>query len=211
MLKFNNQNVFLSSDFHLQHKNICKGSSNWPDPENCRDFANPDEMWEVIRNNINAVVKSNDVFLNLGDIIFGDKSNLTQYMNELNCDNHMLIYGNHDKWLHKPDNRNYKDLFSLGCFHGQDILVDGRRIVLQHFAQLSWDEQHRGTIMCHGHSHNNMRYPKELLNSKIIDVGVDSDIDGHEPMTPYSHKELFAIMDKRTQLAGLDHHNEKTT
>lgn len=206
MLRFKNQKIFISADWHQAHLNICQGTSKWPDTEKCRPFVNPDEMWEKIRNNTNRLVGQDDILINLGDVIFGDKTKLPEMLSEINCKNNLLCKGNHDDWLEKPQNQHYKNLFNLGVYDYLEVIINHQWFVFNHYAQLVWNGSHKGTIMCHGHSHNSLKYPKELQNTKIIDVGVDVDLYDHEPWTPFSIPEILSIMDKKINLTGLDHH-----
>jgi len=49
-----------------------------------------------------------------------------------------------------------------------ELVVDGRRLVLSHYAFRTWNGQHRGAINLHGHSHGRLA---PMLRQ--YDVGVD--------------------------------------
>ena len=65
--------VFVTSDTHYGHKNICRGVTAWRLPDGSipidqtRDFETMDEMNDAIINNINSVVGQDDVLIHLGD------------------------------------------------------------------------------------------------------------------------------------------------
>lgn len=88
--------IYFTSDTHYAHKNICKGVSNWENKESCRNFSTIEEMNDAIVNNINAVVKENDVLYHLGDWSFGGIEKIWEFRKKLNCKNIHLILGNHD-------------------------------------------------------------------------------------------------------------------
>ena len=77
MIKINNdRKVWVTSDCHYAHKNICRGITNWRLPngdvpeKQTRDFATLDKMNAAIVNNINEVVGQDDILINLGDWSF---------------------------------------------------------------------------------------------------------------------------------------------
>lgn len=61
------KNVWISSDFHAFHKNLVAGCTNWEDKAGCRNFQDQNIMTEVMADNINSVVESQDVLIHLGD------------------------------------------------------------------------------------------------------------------------------------------------
>ena len=69
--------VWITSDTHYNHKNICRGVTNWRLPNGeipvsqTRDFKNLDYMNDVIVNTINGLVGQDDILIHLGDWSFG--------------------------------------------------------------------------------------------------------------------------------------------
>ena len=69
--------VWITSDTHFGHKNICRGVTAWRLPDGSipitqtRDFGSISEMNDMIVNNINCVVGQDDVLIHLGDWSFG--------------------------------------------------------------------------------------------------------------------------------------------
>ena len=69
----NNIKVWITSDTHYSHTNICRGVTNWRMPDGSvpiiqtRDFETIDKMNSSIVNNINEVVGQDDILIHLGD------------------------------------------------------------------------------------------------------------------------------------------------
>ena len=65
--------VWIFSDPHYNHKNICRGVTAWRLPDGSvpidqtRDFNTIEQMNETIVNNINSVVGQDDILIHLGD------------------------------------------------------------------------------------------------------------------------------------------------
>lgn len=92
------QNLWFTSDTHFAHTNICRGVSNWQLSRNnkTRDFQTLDEMNAAIVAGINSVVKSDDYLIHLGDWSFGGIPNIWNLRRQINCENIILVLGNHD-------------------------------------------------------------------------------------------------------------------
>lgn len=202
MFKFKNQRVWWTSDWHRNHLNLCRGTSAWADKNKCRPFNTLEEMWSPIRDNVNRLVMPEDILVNQGDLLFGDKSLLPQLLDEINCKNWIYIYGNHCDWLRK--NLEFQKLFKYGCHDYVEIAVGKRLLISSHYAFRTWKNQHKGSIMLFGHSHNSL---PDDPNALAIDVGVDVDKWGHEKYTPFSDTEIFNIVDKMKSYKDVgDHH-----
>ena len=88
MIKINeNTKVWITSDTHYGHKNICRGVTNWRLPDGSvpidqtRDFDTIERMNESIIRNINSVVGQDDVLIHLGDWSFGGFDNIEIFRN----------------------------------------------------------------------------------------------------------------------------------
>ena len=82
------QRIFISSDLHLSHTNICKGTTRWTDKSGCRNFNSLDEMNTTILKGINDHVKEDDILILAGDIILdGGKGTLLIFMEQIICKN----------------------------------------------------------------------------------------------------------------------------
>lgn len=184
---------FWISDTHFSHKNIVRGTSDWGNKEkSTRPFQTIPEHDEAILDAINSVVGVNDVLWHLGDWSFGGVQNIVKFRNLIRCQNVMLIHGNHDYTLRKS----YRNLFTWsGDF--RQINHEGQRIVMCHYAMQVWEDNHRGTWMLHGHSHNNLDHTND---GKILDVCPE----GHD-YKPWSFAQLQEHMATKPVVAK-DHH-----
>jgi calcineurin-like phosphoesterase family protein len=106
----NNKTIWLTSDTHYSQKNICRGTTNWRTPEGeipterTRNFNTLEEMNDAIVNNINNLVKEDDILIHLGDWSFGGFENIEEFRNRIICKNIHLILGNHDHHIDKNHN-----------------------------------------------------------------------------------------------------------
>lgn len=213
-MTFESNNIFFSSDPHYNHQNICAGETKWVKPEEwpipynewkndkdrksfceskgLRDFETLEEMNNTIINNFNSKIKEDDTLFILGDIGFGDKNSVYNFMNSLNCKNVHLIFGNHDKDI--IYNRNNVQRLFKSCSFYKEIYVDNQFIVLSHYAHRVWNRSHHtpSSWMLYGHTHNNLEHEEW---GKSMDVGVDTN-----NYFPYSYYEIKEILDVRKSL-----------
>jgi calcineurin-like phosphoesterase family protein len=186
--------IYVTSDTHYAHSNICKATSNWSDKSGCRNFPSLEEMNETLIENVNKVVKENDILYHLGDVAFGNPNNSKIFLESLNCRNIIILIGNHDNV------NNFKDIKNVsGVYHYLRLSLNKQPVVMMHFPIMVWDGNSRGSWMLHGHCHGS------LTNSigKMLDVGVDC-----FNFAPVSFDELKEIMDSKPIIA-LDHHDPK--
>lgn len=206
-----NTKVWITSDTHYGHKNICRGVTNWRLPDGgipidqTRDFETIDKMNESIIQNINSVVGQDDVLIHLGDWSFGGFENIEIFRNRIVCQNIHLILGNHDH--HIEGNRGgCQDLFT-SVSHYNRLKYKNKTFILCHFPIQSWDGLNRGNIHLHGHVHlsTNLRFGK----GKKMDVG----IDGHPEFGVYNMDEIIKMMDSREMVSDMnfDHHLDDIT
>ena len=100
-------NIWITSDTHYGHKNICRGVTDWRLPdglipvEQTRDFSTIEKMNTAIVNNINSVVGQDDILIHLGDVSFNGFDQIREFYNRLVCKNIHLILGNHDTHIEK--------------------------------------------------------------------------------------------------------------
>ena len=88
--------IFFTSDTHYNHKNICKGVSDWTSTDRCRDFSTVKEMNDAIVDAINSTVGEDDTLYHLGDWSFGGINSIWEFRKRIKCRNIHLILGNHD-------------------------------------------------------------------------------------------------------------------
>ena len=197
--------VYITSDTHFGHKNICRGVTNWRTQDgeipidSTRDFQTIEQMNERLIDGINHHVGQDDTLIMLGDVSFGGFDNIGIFLERLVCHNIHLILGNHDH--HIENNRDHVKGRFLSVQHYMEININDRNFVLCHYPLQSWHGMNKGVIHLHGHVH--LPENRKFGNGKKMDVGVDGN-----GMDPYSIDEIIKIMGKRPvafEMNG-DHH-----
>lgn len=197
--------VWITSDLHFGHKNICRGVTNWRTQDgeipidSTRDFQTVEQMNVRLIDGINNVVGQDDTLIMLGDVSFGGFDNIGIFLERLICHNIHLILGNHDTNI--ENNRDHVQGRFLSVQHYLELKINDRDFVLCHYPLQSWNGLNKGVIHLHGHSH--LPEHRKFGNGKKMDVGVDGN-----GMDPYSIDEIIKIMDKRpvgSDMSG-DHH-----
>lgn len=201
--------IFTVSDFHYGHLNLCSGVSRWADKSGCRDFATVQDMNEAIIENVNRVVKTDDILWHLGDWSFGNESNILKLRRALRCQNIFTILGNHcdrEVWSRPEVSCQFAGIFGGS---GYDAIVyryfHNHKVCMSHYPILSWDKKHKGVIHLSGHCHGSMNdwISEHLPNSKMLDC----DIGGHPEFRPYHFlTEIVPYMNKKTE-DFVDHHH----
>ena len=167
--------VWITSDTHYSHKNICRGVTNWRTKdgkipiESTRDFNTIEDMNSVIVDNINSKIGPDDTLIHLGDFSFGGFDNIGQFLDRLVCKNIHLVLGNHDHHI-KNNRENIHDRF-LSVQNYLEVNIGGANFVLSHYPLCSWNQLSKGAIQLHGHVH--LPTNKKWGNGKRLDVGVD--------------------------------------
>lgn len=217
-------NIWISSDFHLGHKNLVLGCTEWENKAPCRNFETLKEHDTALLEGINKYVKENDILYFLGDFAMGGKPNVWKYRELINCRTIHLCLGNHDLHIEK-DARLHgeaftaRQLFSSVQYRIQKK-ISGKRLVMDHYAMRTWDKAHHGAIMLHGHSHGSLIPYEKLLQIaddkqlyktgdlyKQMDVGIDCSHAMYGEWRPFHIGEIIEIMEHRLSL-GVDHHQE---
>ena len=197
--------VFVTSDTHYGHKNICRGVTAWRLPDGSipidqtRDFETIEQMNERLVDGINHFVGQDDTLIMLGDVSFGGFDNIGIFLERLVCHNIHLILGNHDH--HIENNRDQVQGRFLSVQHYLEVNINGENFVLCHYPLQSWNQLNKGSIHLHGHVHlpRNKRFGK----GKKMDVGMDGN-----NLYPYSISEIVHMMDRREVRSEItnDHH-----
>ena len=197
--------VFITSDTHYAHKNICRGVTDWRTQDgevpvgSTRDFDTIEQMNERLVNGINNVVGQDDTLIMLGDVSFGGFENIGIFLDRLICKNIHLILGNHDH--HIENNRENIQSRFLSVQHYLEVNINDKNFVLCHYPLQSWNGLNKGVIHLHGHVH--LPANRKFGNGKRLDVGVDGN-----DMVPYSIDAIIKIMNKipvGSDMSG-DHH-----
>lgn len=176
-----NKEYYVTSDLHFFHKKVlklCAGTRPWADVE---------EMTKALIDHWNSLVGANDVIFHLGDFSFAGKERTEHIISRLNG-NIVWIRGNHDyKVFQRIHAKTYDYL---------EVKYDGKKVCMCHYPMASWNQQGRGSVMLHGHSHGNYEG-----KGKSLDVGWDS---LGEIVTL---KEAIALADQN-ELYSPDHHTK---
>lgn len=209
MIKFQSlnhyNNVFLTSDSHFQHKNICAGTTSWTNEQGeistsgCRDFETIEDMNQAIIEGLSCVGE-NDVLLHCGDVAFGGKQNVSKYCSHVKG-GIILCYGNHDHNIIK--NESLQDEF-VSTAHRQFVQFKGQKIVLDHFASLVWHQSHKLARLAFGHVHGS-----NPGVGKSQDVGVDVAFKLFGEYRPFTFKEFVKLTDEK-QVYLESHHSPNT-
>ena len=203
--------VWVTSDTHYGHKNICRGVTDWRTSNglipitNTRDFQTIEQMNESIVNNINNLVAQDDVLIHLGDWSFGGFDNIKKFYDRLVCKNIHLVLGNHDHHI-KNNRDNIQELF-LTVSDYQTLLIGNHEFRIMHYPISSWDGLNKGVMHLHGHCH--LPTERRFGKGRRIDVG----IDGHPSFQPYHLlKDILPLLLKRPIMSEIsnDHHLDGT-
>lgn len=192
-MKLQSKNVWFTSDTHYAHKNIVRGITNWmtsPNPDECitRNFNTLEEMNSALVNNINSVVDANDWLIHLGDWSFSGEENIEEFRSKLNCNNIVLILGNHDHHIQRELSK-YKKIFTH-IAHYEELKITRNEdptnnFVLCHYPIISWNGQHKGSKMLHGHQH--LKFDRRVTQTDRMDIG----ICGNPEFRPYNVEEII--------------------
>lgn len=197
--------VWIISDTHYHHKNICRGVTNWRTQDgkipvsSTRDFRDLDEMDSTIVNNINAKVGPDDTLIHLGDVAFGGFEMIGQFLDRLVCKNIHLVLGNHDHHI-QNDREGIQNRF-LSVQNYLETNIEGENFILCHYPLQSWNGLNKGFIHLHGHVH--LSAQNKWGNGRRLDVGMDGN-----NMQPYKITEIVHMMDRRDIGSDMsnDHH-----
>jgi calcineurin-like phosphoesterase family protein len=209
------QKLFFTSDTHYNHKNICRGVTNWRTQDGeipvdqTRDFQTLEHMNDVIVDNINRLVMQDDILIHLGDWSFGGFESIKEFRDRIICRNIYLAYGNHDH--HIQNNRqDIQDIFTQTFQY--DVLTvyshKGERtaeFVIDHYPLCSWHDMNNGRYHLFGHVH--LPKNKKIMSGRSMDVGMDGN-----DLTPYSMEEVISLLKTRSIKANVlpsDHHEER--
>ena len=129
--------VWITSDTHYSHKNICRGVTAWRTQEGeipisqTRDFSTIEKMNATIVNNINEYVGQDDILIHLGDWSFGGFDQIREFWDRLICKNIHLILGNHDH--HIENNRDGSQGLFKSVSHYNTLEMGQFKFRLMHY------------------------------------------------------------------------------
>lgn len=199
-----NKNVWITSDLHISHRNLCRGTSHWDDKSGCRDFDTIEQMNDTIFNNINKVVQPNDVLIHLGDFAFGGIDNVISARKRINCSNFINILGNHDlalrescdKWFTAAGKDNELSLLCTWVGDYIEFKYEYLFFCLFHYPMLTWNGKNHGSTSLFGHCHSTIN---RFENGRSMEIGLDSN-----KLCPYNMSDIVKIMNNIPILK--DHH-----
>ena len=160
MIQFNQKldeslSYFITSDLHFFHKNILKFNAA------TRPYRDIEHMHEVFITHWNETVGEEDYIFHLGDFSFAGKDRTQELIERLNG-NIVWVLGNHD----------YKVFSNLSypTHHYLQVRYKGHLICMSHYPIGSWNQQSRGSLHFHGHSHSNYKGTA----GRMLDIGWDN-------------------------------------
>lgn len=191
--------VFVTSDIHLNHRNILKYCPHRGGPEVTDELVS--KMNETIISNWNSLITSDDEVYVIGDVAMGQIIHAPKLIRRLNGKKY-LILGNHDKKLAKDINADpsLSDLFVwIDKYHEMSYTHNGTKyfITMSHYPMHSWNQQHQGSIMLHGHLHGT----PHGIPGRIMDIGIDTN-----DLYPYL---MDDVIHKMSQHVVRDNHHRE--
>lgn len=199
MIKFESLNeyndVWLTSDTHYSHKNICRGVSTWEGEgsHSVRDFDTVEQMNDALIKGINDYVKEEDVIIHCGDVAFAGIGQYYEFLERVNCKNFIHLRGNH---CHQKEHANLKD---IGYFQFQ-----GFKLMAMHYPAMIWHQSHKDVRLAFGHVHGS-----NPGVGRSQDVGVDVAYRMFGEYRVFHWSEFRALTDKKKKYLE-SHHNENT-
>lgn len=190
--RFEENNVFFTSDTHFNHANIISYCQ--------RPFRSVDEMNETIIRNWNNTVSNDDVVFHLGDFCLGGSVEWSKLLDRLNGRIY-LILGNHDmKNIRQGFLERFEHVAMEMC-----IEVGKQKIYLNHYPFLCFEGGYKDVWQLFGHVHtrrNNTGIDAgrlQYLYPTQYDVGVDNN-----NFTPVSFDLVKTIIAKQSKLANIN-------
>lgn len=202
--------VWIFSDPHYNHKNICRGTTDWRMSDGSvpvsqtRNFPDLERMNSEIVNSINNYVMQDDILICLGDWSFGGFESIKEFWDRIVCKNIHLVLGNHDH--HIENDRGNIQRFFLSVTHYNTLKIGEHTFRLMHYPISSWDGLNKGVMHLHGHCH--------LPTNKRFGIGrrMDVGMDGHPEFRPYHViRECVPLLKNRPIKSeiGDDHHTDE--
>lgn len=156
-------NVFLVSDTHFGHANICKFLNY--DGSKVRPWDSSEEMDEAMIDNWNKTVKPTDKVYHLGDVVINRKHLVT--VSRLNGDK-VLIKGNHDIFKLQHYTPYFRDIRSYHVMKTSTV-----SFIMSHIP-VHENELARFKANIHGHLHSNRVLKNGVVDYRYINVCVEN-------------------------------------
>jgi len=184
---------YYTSDLHAFHKNICKFTDR-----KLVTSVEDHESWLVSIWN-NQVTDSDLVYI-LGDISFGKYTDTSEFLSGLKGQK-IVIKGNHDNEQHL--NKLVSEKIILTWKDYLELDIQGGKACCMHYPISSWNRQHYGSYMLHGHSHGMFQG-----QGKILDVGIDSSYNVFGEHKLFSEDDIVAFMQQKEIYIADSHRKE---
>lgn len=149
--------TYFTADTHFGHGGMMSARMRRPRP-----FSSVEAMDEHLIAAWNNRIRPSDEVWHLGDFAYAaSAAHCRAVFSRLNG-RKRLVLGNHDA-------SRTTDLPWYSQDERAEVVVEGRRFVLGHYAQRTWNHLHRGALHLYGHSHGSL-----LGCGRSLDVGVDT-------------------------------------
>ncbi len=180
--------IYFTSDLHLGHRFAL---------EHRPMFSSVDEMNEVLINNINHIVTSNDTLYILGDASYRLESDqASELIRSILCKK-ILIRGNHDK---RYDGDVFEDIFEY-----LEIKYNKQKFILCHYPFVCWNQMRHGSVNLHGHIHSGPEYNEENHTAGRLQYDVGVDANNYNPVS-IDQISLWARTSPWEDYIGTNHH-----
>ena len=168
-------NIWFTADLHVHHLNILNHQKNRVKGMNLKSSDDITAHDKYIIDMITSMVKRGDRLYIIGDMMFGSREQAIDLLSKIHCDK-FFINGNHDKAFNQLDNYfAWKGDIKTATFKKElyPYLKQDFEVCMCHYPMLSWPRKSYGTMMLHGHTHNNAPFENEC-NDLRLNVGIDN-------------------------------------
>ena len=175
-----NNKVWFIADMHILHKKILYHQPNRIELMNLNDQEDIEGHANYMVNLWLNTVQRNDHVYVLGDFIFANKEESLKMLHKLKstgCHIHLIV-GNHDRSIAKMCNMfDSIDLIKLVEFKKENypFLDHDLHVVMCHYPMKSWQRKAYGSLMCHGHTHDNSLWENDGPDL-AVNVGFDAQL-----------------------------------
>lgn len=146
-----------------------------------RPFSNADECYRIMKERWNQIVTEDDHVYVVGDCIYEDEKNISQYLDGLNGHLHLII-GNNDVNLIK--NPMIKHYFEEVNILQKIVDENGNIIVLCHYPIACWEDKNKeNCIHIYGHVHKDGKEEYEFMNINGRAYNAGCMVNGYVPVT----------------------------
>lgn len=193
----NNQNIYLTSDLHLSHKNVVK---HCPGRAIAGQFDINDieahDKWLIDK--WNNIVSKKDIVYIVGDFSFANRENTIKILNKLNGIKHLIV-GNHDNSSVQLINyfesiSQIKEVkFKKGNY---SFLEEDFELVMCHYHMINWNKKHYGSCLTCGHSHGKLDDYNLTSPDLRVDVGIDGKLANYDFV---SLEKLYKFFKEKTK------------